>query len=67
MRNYPQITISTIFHLSEKYFEQYVERNLDLSPEQNEASFRDFVNQYYNSLYWGNPISLVIDPDVPLF
>ena len=67
MRNKPKVTISAIFHLSEKYFDQYVERDLDLSPEQNEASFRDFVNQYYSSLYWGKPISLIINPNAPLF
>lgn len=67
MREKPIITISAIFHLSEKYFDQYVERNLDLSPQQNEASFRDFVNQYYSALYWGKPVSLIINPDIPLF
>lgn len=67
MRQKPKVTISAIFHLSEKYFDQYVERGLDLSPEQNEASFRDFVNQYYSALYWGEPISPVINPNALLF
>lgn len=65
MRKKPNVTISALFHLSEKYFDQYVERNLDLSPKQNEASFRDFVNQYFSTL--GKSINLVIDPNVPLF
>ena len=67
MRKKPKVTFATILHLSEMYCEQYREKGLRLSPEQNEASFRDFVGQYYGALYWGKPISLVIDPNVPLF
>ena len=61
------ISTSMIFHLSEKYYDQYVERNLDLSPAQNEACFRDFVNQYTSALYWGIVAQPIINPDVPLF
>ena len=67
MRTPPKQDFATILHLSEMYCEQYRERNLCLSPEQNEASFRDFVNRYYSALYWGKPINLAIDPNVPLF
>lgn len=67
MRKKPKVTFATILHLSEMYCEQYREKGLRLSPEQNEASFHDFVGQYYGALYWGEPISLVIDPNVPLF
>ena len=67
MRTPPKQDFATILHLSEMYCEQYRERNLCLSPKQNEASFRDFVNQYYSALYWGKPINLAIDPNVPLF
>ncbi len=67
MRAKPKVTFITILHLAEVYTDQYNERGLCLSPEQNEASFRDFVDQYYGALYWGKPINLVINPDVPLF
>ena len=67
MRKKPQITTSMIFHLSEKYYDQYVERNLNLSPAQNEASFRDFVYQYTSALYWGKLPQPIIDSNVPLF
>ena len=67
MRKKPNVTISAIFHLSEKYFDQYVERNLNLSPEQNEASFRDFVGQYYSAIYWGKEPSPIINTGIPLF
>ena len=42
------MTFAMILHLAEMYCEQYEKRNLCLSPEQNEAFFRDFVNQYYS-------------------
>ena len=67
MRTPPKKDFATILHLAEKYCEQYRERNLCLSPERNEASFRDFVNQYYSALYWRKPINHVIDPNIPLF
>lgn len=67
MKQKPQVTISMIFHLSEKYFDQYVDRGLDLSPEQNEACFRDFVNQYVSALYFGKTPLPVINTDIPLF
>lgn len=67
MKQKPQVTISMIFHLSEKYYNQYTERDLNLSPEQNEACFRDFVNQYVIALYWGKTPSPVINTDIPLF
>jgi hypothetical protein len=58
---------ATIFHLAEVYAEQYNEKNLCLSPEQNDACFRDIVNQYYYNLRWGKNQSLVINTDIPLF
>jgi hypothetical protein len=67
MRTPPKQDFATILHLAEMYCEQYRGRNLYLSPEQNEASFRDFVGQYYGALYWGKTINLVIDVNVPLF
>ena len=67
MEQKPNITISMIYHLSEKYFDQYVERGLELSQEQNDACFRDFVNQYCSALYWGKTPSPVINTDIPLF
>lgn len=67
MRKESKVTLATILHLSEMCCEPYRERNLCLPPEQNEASFRDFVNQYYSALYWRKPINLVIDPNIPLF
>lgn len=57
----------TILHLSELYCEQYREKDYCLSPDQNEASFRDFVHQYNAELYCGKTPSPVIRPDVPLF
>ena len=67
MKQKPQVTISMIFHLSEKYYDQYMERGLELSPEQNEACFRDFISQYYSAWYWGRTPSPIIDTDIPLF
>ena len=57
----------TVLHLAELYQEQYGERGLCLSPEQNEASFRDFVAQYYSAQYRGTGVAPVINTDVPLF
>ena len=57
----------TILHLAEMYCEQYKERNLCLSQEQNDVFFRDFVGQYYAALYWGKMPSPVINTDIPLF
>lgn len=57
----------TILHLAEMYQEQYGELGLCLSPEQNDASFKDFVQQYFTALCWGETPSPVICPDVPLF
>ena len=58
---------ATIFHLAEIYQEQYREMNLCLSPEQNEASFNDFVRQYYASIRWNIKEPLVLDPSVLVF
>lgn len=58
---------SMVFHLAELYQEQYGERGLCLSPEQNEASFRDFVAQYYSAQHWGTNATPVINTDVLLF
>lgn len=67
MKKKPKIDFSTILHLAEAYQDQYKKRGLCLSPAQNDASFRDFVAQYYSALYWEKPVSLVIDPNVLLF
>ena len=56
-----------ILHLAEMYCQQYNERNLCLSQEQNDAFFRDFVRQYYSAIYWGKEPSPVIDTNIPLF
>lgn len=63
----PNIDFLTILHLAEAYQKQYVEMNLCLSPEQNEASFRDFVQQYYAAVHWGTRPNPVIHPGVALF
>ena len=52
MRKKPKLTFSIILHLSEMYCEEYNERGLCLSPEQNEYLFRDYVRQYYSTLCW---------------
>ena len=57
----------TILHLAEAYQEQYKERGLCLSPERNDACFKDFVGQYFGALKFGKKPSPVIDPDIPLF
>lgn len=62
-----KVNFLTVLHLAELYQEQYGERGLCLSPEQNEASFRDFVAQYYSAQYWGTGVAPVINTDVPLF
>ena len=59
--------ILTILHLAEKYQEQYIEMGLCLSPEQNDASFRDFVWQYYSALHWGKELKTEINTSVSLF
>lgn len=61
------MTFAMILHLAELYCEQYEERHLCLSQDQNDAFFRDFVNQYYSAIYWGNGPSPVINTDIPLF
>ena len=58
---------ATILHLSEMYCEQYSEKDLCLSPEQNDAFFSDFVGQYNSATYWGKEPSHVINTDIPLF
>lgn len=61
-----EIDFMDILHLAEWYQEQYRERGLCLSEAQNEASFRDFVAQYYSSLHWGLEVNPIINPEVPL-
>ena len=56
-----ELTFAEIFHLAELYQEQYKERNLCLSPEQNEAFFKDFVWQYNVGL------KPSINTEIPLF
>ena len=51
MRTAPKQDFLTILHLAEQYQDQYRERNLCLSPEQNDVFFRDFVGQYYSAIY----------------
>ena len=63
----PKQDFLTILHLAEMYCEQYQERGLCLSQEQNDAFFRDFVHQYYAAEYWGKQQSPVINTDIPLF
>lgn len=63
----PKQDFLTILHLAEMYCEQYQERNLCLSQEQNDAFFRDFVRQYYSAIYWGNKPAPIINTDIPLF
>ena len=58
---------ATILHLAEMYCEQYNEMNLCLSQETNDWYFRDFVNQYYSALYWGQKPQPVINLDIPPF
>ncbi len=60
-------TFAGILHLAEAYQEEYKRRGLCLSPEQNEASFKDYVGQYYGALNHGKDITPVIDTEVPLF
>lgn len=67
MRKKPQKTFATILHLAEMYCEQYNERDLCLSQEANDYYFRDFVNQYYSALYWGQSPNPVINTDGPAF
>ena len=67
MKKNIKVDFLTILHLSEMYQDQYREMNLCLSPEQNEASFRDFVGQYYSAQYWNTKVSPKIIPEVPLF
>lgn len=58
---------ATILHLAELYADLYNEQELCLSSEQNDACFRDFVNQYYSKLRWNNTEPLVINPNIPLW
>lgn len=58
---------TAILHLAELYFDQYRERNLCLSPLQNEVLFSDFVHQYYSAINWGKEPKPVINTDMPLF
>ena len=67
MRRKPQLTFATVLHLAEMYCNQYGERNLCLSQEQNDAFFRDFVGQYLSAIYWGKEPSPVIHTEIPLF
>ena len=67
MRIKPIIDFLTVLHLAEAYQKQYVEMNLCLSPEQNEASFRDYVQQYHAALHWEKKPAPVIHSDVALF
>ena len=59
---HPYSAFARILHFAEAYQEQYRERNLCLSPEQNEASFKDYVEQYNKGV-----LSPIINTDIPLF
>lgn len=65
-RKKPKLTFLDVLHLAEIYCEQYNEKKLCLSQEQDDSSFRDFVRQYCCALFWDTPINLVIDPEAPL-
>ena len=67
MRELPKQDFATIFYLAEMYCDQYRERHLCLSQEQNDAYFRDFVCQYYSAIYCGKEPAPVINTDIPLF
>ena len=67
MRTPPKKDFVTILHLAEMYCQQYEERHLCLSQEQNDAFFSDFVGQYYAALYWGKNLAPIINTDIPLF
>lgn len=67
MKKKPKIDFATIHHLAWAYQEQYLERGLCLSAEQDDACFRDFVWQYYSALYWGKPINPTITTDILSF
>lgn len=60
--SHPYSAFARILHLAEAYQEQYLERGLCLSPEQKEASFKDYVEQYNKGIS-----SPVINTDIPLF
>lgn len=62
-----KVSFTAFLHLVELYQEQYIEAGFCLSPEQSDASFRDFVVQYYSALNWGKEPSPKINADVPLF
>ena len=55
-----------ILHLADMYGEQYEERGLCLSSEQNNVSFDEFVDQYYCARIRGECIMPTINPNVPL-
>ena len=63
----PKVDFLTILHLSELYCEQYGQKGYCFSQEQNDAYFRDFVQQYYSAIYWGKEPHPTINPDIPLF
>lgn len=67
MRKVIKKDFATILHLAEMYCEQYNERNLCLSQEANDWYFRNFVNQYYSALYWGQEPNPVINLEIPPF
>lgn len=67
MRIKPEIGFFIILHLAEAYQKQYAEMNLCLSHEQNEASFHNFVQQYYAALHGKRHPAPIIHPDVLLF
>ena len=67
MRTHLKQDFATILHLAEVYCQQYNERNLCLSQEQNDAFFRDFIGQYYSAIYLGKKPSPVINTNIPSF
>lgn len=67
MRKKPKLDFATVLHLAENYQDQYREMNLCLSPEQNEASFRDFVWQYTSAVFWGKEPNPILNPHARLY
>ena len=67
MRIPPKQDFVTILHLAEIYQDQYRERNLCVTPEENDVFFCDFVHQYYAALYWEKEPAPVINTEVLMF
>ena len=60
-------SFADVLQLAEAYQEQYRERGLSLSHEQNEAAFRDFVARYREGKSRGEESVPLILEAAPLF